>query len=70
MLAIERWFIYKVHINDALGKGFFSLFWLIKVNQMQDVIEQFSINLPQSNAPASHLPGRENIYLTISKLSQ
>lgn len=68
MPARERWFIYKVHINDTLGKGF--LFWLIKVNQMQDGIEQFSINLPQSIAYASHLPGRENIYLTISKLSQ
>lgn len=54
MLAIE-WFIYKVHINDALRKvwgGFLLLlFWLIKVNQMQNGIEQFSINLPQSIAP-------------------
>lgn len=45
------------------------LFWLIKVNQMQDGIEQFSINLPQSAAYASYLPGGETIYLTILKLS-
>jgi len=51
MLATERRFIYKVHINDALGKGF--LFRLIKVNQMQDGIQQFSINLPQRAAYAS-----------------
>lgn len=68
MSAIKRWFTYKGHINDAVGKGF--LFWLIKVNQMQDGIEQFSINLPQSTSSASQLPGRQNIYLTISKLSQ
>lgn len=51
MLATERRFIYKAHINDALGKGF--LFRLIKVNQMQDGIQQFSINLPQRAAYAS-----------------